>query len=261
MNKAYPLGQTGYLFDLNGLRVVVDPYLTDSVADQFGEALRRQSRPTLEAEELTEVSWVLVTHAHLDHADPASLAAVAKASSAAVFVIPYECESILLDTGITASRIRIVTAGDVIELGGGATLTVIPAAHTERERDELGRDRYLGFYLKTAEVAIYHAGDTIPHEDLFRSLEGLVVDFAFLPVNERNFFRHKAGIVGNMTPREAFAFAEEIKARVLVPTHWDLFAPNSTFPWEVECLYGVQRPSFTLTFMPSGACYALSAGK
>jgi hypothetical protein len=35
------------------------------------------------------------------------------------------------------------------------------------------------------------------------------IDVAFLPMNERSFFRKRRGIIGNMSVREAFAMAAE----------------------------------------------------
>lgn len=257
MVKVYPLGQVGYLFDLGDVRIVIDPYLTDSVADQFGESLRRMSQPTLAASEMTGVAWVLLTHAHLDHADPASLAALAAVSPAARFIAPYECMPILAAAGIALDRIKIVTAGECVSVSDQSHIRATPAAHTALETDASGRCRYLGYYITTPAIRIFHAGDTIAHEAIFESLNGCPVDYAFLPVNECNYFRAAAGIVGNMTPREAFGFAERICARTLVPTHWDLFASNSTFPWELEALFSALKPDFQLRFLSCGAAYHL----
>ncbi len=255
--RIYPLGQVGYLFDFDGVRIVIDPYLTDSVADQFGEPLRRMSQPTLAAESLTGVSLVLLTHAHLDHTDPVSLAALFAASPKARFVAPYECIPILISSGIPAAQLSLVSAGDSLPAVDELRIRAVPAAHTELETDTEGRSRYLGYYLETPSLCLYHAGDTIPHDAIFSALEGRRIDYAFLPVNECNFFRARAGIVGNMTSREAFAMAERLGVRHLVPTHWDLFAPNSTYPWEVEALHTAMKPSFGLRFMPCGAAYSL----
>ncbi|RRJ94449.1 MBL fold metallo-hydrolase [Opitutaceae bacterium TAV4] len=255
--RVYPLGQVGYLFEFNNIRIVIDPYLTDSVAEQFGASLRRLCLSTLAPSELTAVSWVLLTHAHLDHTDPKSLAALWVASPEVRFAAPYECHELLESIGVPASHLVLVSAGDVISLAENLRVRTIPAAHTEMETDATGRSRYVGYYIESKFAGIYHAGDTIPHEAIFAALEGARIDYAFLPVNECNLFKIRNGIVGNMTPREAFSFAERIGARRLVPTHWDLFAPNCTFPWEIEALYAALRPPFELRFMPCGSVHLL----
>ncbi|MGH2708602.1 MAG: MBL fold metallo-hydrolase, partial [Actinomycetota bacterium] len=87
---------------------------------------------------------------------------------------------------------------------------------------------------------------------LLAVLRGLgPIDVAFLPVNERSFFRKRRGIIGNMSVREAFAMAAEIGVRTLVPMHWDMFAPNSVFREEIELVYGRLSPPFALSLHPA----------
>lgn len=252
-----PLGQVGYLFDFDGYRIVIDPYLTDSVAEQFGEELRRLCQPTIPAAECLDVKWILLTHAHLDHTDPASLSGLLRASPEAMIMAPADCLAVLQTIPQCAGKIRVVDAGEKISLTDDILITIIPAAHTALEYDDQGRCRYIGYHLQANGLGIYHAGDTIPHQKIVDSLKNLPIDYAFLPVNERNYFRDQKGIVGNMTVREAFEFAEVIKAATLVPTHWDLFAPNSTFSWEVVNLHAATRPDVKLQFMPTGTTYAI----
>jgi L-ascorbate metabolism protein UlaG (beta-lactamase superfamily) len=252
----YPLGQVGYLFEKNGARILIDPYLTDSVADNFGAALRRRFAPTLSAGALVDVDWVLLTHAHMDHADAASLASIRASSPRARFLCAYEAEPIVLAAGVPPLQVTRAS-GQVVPGAGGVVFHTIPAAHTALERNAANELRYVGFLLQWDDLTIYHAGDTIPHAEIFSALAGRLIDYAFLPVNERNYFRDAAGIVGNMSAREAFEFARVIGARTLIPTHWDLFEPNGAFPWEVEALHQALNPPFALRFLPCGAVYRL----
>jgi len=71
-----------------------------------------------------------------------------------------------------------------------------------------------------------------------------------MPVNERNFYREKRGIVGNMSVREAFQMATDIGVKTLVPTHWDMFAPNSVYKEELNLLYELMRPPFEMRLDP-----------
>ena len=76
------------------------------------------------------------------------------------------------------------------------------------------------------------------------------IDVAFIPVNERNFYREKRGIIGNMSVREAFQMAADIGVKTLVPTHWDMFAPNSVYKEELDLLYKLMRPPFEMRIDP-----------
>jgi len=257
--KIQALGQAGFLIQAAGVRLVVDPYLSDSVAEQFGPALTRQIPIVVSPDELGDVQWILLTHAHLDHSDPATLRPLAAASPQAKFMAPYESRAVLAGIGLGGREILPPTT-DWLELTPGLDIRAVPAAHTELERDGAGEWRYVGYLLRVGGMMVYHAGDTIPHREIFADLAGERIDWAFLPVNERNYYRDRDGIVGNMSVREAFQMAADLGVRTLVPIHWDLFAPNRTHPAEIELLHQLERPPFALEILPAGAERALDTG-
>jgi len=253
-----PLGQVGYRFQFGETVVYVDPYLSDAAAEQFGEALRRQVPAPLAPHAVTDAQWVLLTHAHLDHADPATLGPLAKASPQARFVCTWETEPILRGVGVSADRIEPATERWQ-PLGPGLQFCAVPAAHLTLDRDAHGQLRFAGYLFRCAGLLLYHAGDTIPHPEIFAALkqEG-PPDWAFIPVNERNWFRDRAGIIGNMSVREAFQFAAELGVKNFVPTHWDLFAPNSTSVAEIELHYREMKPPFALRLLPVGGARVIT---
>jgi len=250
--KIQALGQAGFVIEAAGVRLVIDPYLSDSVAEQFGPALTRQIPIVVFPEKLDDVQWILLTHAHLDHTDPATLRPLAAASPRAKFIAPYESRAVLADIGLGEREI-LAPPTEWLELAAGFAIRAVPAAHTELERDAAGECRYVGYLLRFGGVVIYHAGDTIPHPEIFANLADERIDWAFLPVNERNFYRDRDGIVGNMSVREAFQMAADLGVRTLVPIHWDLFAPNCTPIAEIELLHQLEQPPFTLELLPAGA--------
>ncbi len=253
--QATPSGQVGYRFCFGNSVIYIDPYLTDYVADRFGAHLKRRVPSPFRPEEVRDAQWVFITHAHEDHTDPTTLAPISKASPACRFVCTYETESILIQAGISRSRISLAEE-NWVQLTEGLSVKTVPAAHTNLERNEKGQLRYAGFLFRHNGKLFYHAGDTIPHPEIFQSIkaEG-AVDYAFLPVNERNFFRDQKGIIGNMSIREAFEMAAELKTKVLIPTHWDLFEPNCVFPEEIEFLHKKLAPNFSLQISPVGQSY------
>lgn len=257
--RATALGQVGYLFELAGMRLLIDPYLTDSVAETYGAHLRRLAWPQIGPADLAGIDWVLLTHAHLDHADPDSLRTVFGQSPGAHVLCPYEVTPIAIAAGARPAAVVVAEEIGWRDLGSDLSVKVIPAAHTAIERNEIGQPRYVGFLLKGHGTTLYHAGDTIPHPEIFSALKGERIDFGFLPVNERNFFRDEAGIVGNMTVREAFEMADRLGVATLVPTHWDLFAPNSTTLWEIEALHSHLKPSCRLRVLRCGEVQSLEA--
>ena len=107
----------------------------------------------------------------------------------------------------------------------------------------------VGYLMKFANIKVYHAGDTSLSAEVIESVKKFGrVDIGMIPVNEKNYMRDKAGIIGNMTVREAFYFAETLGVRTLFPTHWDMFEINQVYKEEIELLYSKLNPDFCLEF-------------
>jgi L-ascorbate metabolism protein UlaG (beta-lactamase superfamily) len=233
-----------------GSVLYMDPYLTDNVAAIEGPELARRFPPPMKPGEVGDADWIAITHIHLDHCDLESLVPMSVASPRSRFVCPNECGKALLAAGI--ARERIVTAPENwLQLGDSLSLIAIPAAHPLVERDDEGFLRFVGYVLESAGRRFYHAGDTSPSREVIDAVAALSpIDTAFIPVNERNFYREMRGIIGNMTVREAFQLAGDLGVRTLVPTHWDMFAPNSVYREEIELLYRLMKPAFGMRIYP-----------
>lgn len=244
------LGQSGCRLSFPDCIVFLDPYLSNSVQVLDAADLKRLTPIPIRPENVTDADWVLLTHEHIDHCDPHTIPQLAAASPQAHFVGPQPVIDILCRCGITEARLHCAQE-HWQELSNGLELRALPAAHPEIVRDANGNLRCVGYLLDYNGQKIYLAGDTCVRQEIIEILicEG-PIHTAFLPVNEHNFFRERRGIVGNMSVREAFQFAEEINARNVVPVHWDMFAINETLPDEMWAIYRRMNPSFNLLINP-----------
>jgi L-ascorbate 6-phosphate lactonase len=219
------LGQSSFVLRAEGAALLVDPFL--SPRDD------RLVRPPDRPEAFAGVDAVLVTHEHYDHLDPDACRALANASSAARFTAPRPITDQLTDLGIGLERIVAMQPGDRAEVATSA-VTAVPACHGIHVSDAytLGRElsggdvRFLGYVIDIGGVRVYHAGDTIDFDGLADELRGLDVDVALLPINGRTPEREAQDIVGNLGPEDAVELAVRAGARVVVPTHYDMFAGN-----------------------------------
>ena len=64
-------------------------------------------------------------------------------------------------------------------------------------------------------------------EELVEALSGFTIDVGFLPINGRDIFRNRLGVVGNMNALEAADLAAHLKFDIVVPVHFDMYANNS----------------------------------
>jgi L-ascorbate 6-phosphate lactonase len=244
------LGQCGFRFQLGSTVVYTDPYLTNHVAEVEGQEMQRLRPVPIEPSSVSDADFVLVTHAHLDHCDLKTLLPLSFASTACRFVCPNEVAKLLRGAGIDSRRL-ILARENWIALGPQARVIPVPAAHPRIETDDEGYLRCVGYVMEWEGRRLYHGGDGSPDDLVFDRLSRLgPIDVAFIPVNERNFYRDKRGIIGNMSVREAFQMATDIGVKTLVPTHWDMFAPNSVYKEELILLYELMRPPFEMRLDP-----------
>lgn len=248
--KITALGQVGFIFENRDEKIIVDPYLSDYVSEIYGDHLKRQYNLDLEVLDLTNINLVLISHAHEDHCDPNSLRIINKLNNTHKIYGSYECAEIFSKNELDLSFFKEAFINGIPSLKN-FKFEVIPSAHTNIEYNEVGASRFLGFIIKVDNRIFYHAGDTIPDELISSKLPD-TIDYAFLPINERNYFRFRDGIIGNMSPKEALQWAKEINVKNLVPTHWDAFQPNSTYKEELEFLYNKENYEFNLIWIEAG---------
>src|SRR4051794_10052396 len=73
------LGQSGFIIKSAGVTVVIDPYLSEHLTAKYEATSRphvRMTRAPLRGAELTGVDYVLCTHKHSHHLDPATIPAL-----------------------------------------------------------------------------------------------------------------------------------------------------------------------------------------
>src|ERR1700761_9733892 len=69
------IGHSSFLLQVHGRKILVDPVFSKRLV-----VLRRQRRPGVLVEDLPPIDLVLLTHAHMDHLDMASLRRVIRAT-------------------------------------------------------------------------------------------------------------------------------------------------------------------------------------
>lgn len=222
------LGQAGFLLEAGPTSVLVDPYLSDSLAEKYRGTTYphvRLSPPPVDAASFTDLDVVLCTHRHTDHMDPATLRELAVASTC-TFVVPAAWVDHVVDLGIPRSRVTAAVEHVPFDLGRLHVHPVL-AAHEELERDVQGRSLYLGYVLELNSLRLFHSGDCVPFEGQVEHLAPLEIDVALLPINGRSAERRANGVPGNFHPLEAIDLVRAIDAPVLVAHHFGMFDFNT----------------------------------
>ncbi|MGC8561340.1 MAG: MBL fold metallo-hydrolase [Phycisphaerae bacterium] len=217
------LGQSGFVIKLAGKIIYLDVFFTPVPI--------RVVPPLLTAVQVDHADIICGTHDHLDHIDRPSWPALAKASPAAIFVVPELVRrSLIRDLGIPAGRLVGVDEKEPARIGP-ITIFAMPASHEFLDRDpKTGLHPFLGYVIQADGWTIYHAGDTCVYEGIHDKLRRFKPDVMLLPINGRDGRRLKSGCIGNMTFQEAVDLAGNIAPGLVAPIHYDMFKFNAQDP-------------------------------
>lgn len=234
------LGQAGFVIDIAGQRIIIDPYLSDSLAEKYRGTQRphiRMMPPPIAPEAIAHVDLICCTHAHTDHMDPATLPKLLAANAGAKLLAPRAmCQQAIERSGGDEARLALIDAGESLRLAAGLSITATRSAHETLERDAEGNHRFLGYCIRSGDLSLWHSGDCIPFAGLANDVKKLKPQIALLPVNGRRPELSLNGVPGNFTLTEALDVARSIGARTLVAHHYGLFDFNTIDPDDIDRL-------------------------
>ena len=248
------LGGAGFLISYRGTNVLVDPYLSYSVDKAIPNA--RWSRlypPPFEPRELSFADWVFISHDHLDHADPETVAPLSAANDSIVVVCGEAIAENVNSYG--AARVEALSCGEKRTFGA-ISATAIPAAHEEVHLDKNGEPAECGYIFGLGGMRIYHSGDSLVYDGLAQRVNG--ADVMLLPVNGNGFFRRAEDIVGNMDAYDAANLAMHCGARLLVPMHYDLYPGNFVPGAAVDAIIRAAAPELRFALPAVGEGWRIS---
>jgi L-ascorbate metabolism protein UlaG (beta-lactamase superfamily) len=231
------LGQSGFLLQWQGVHVLLDPYLSDSLTQKYSQTDKPHVRMTelvIDPAQLSFVDVVTSSHNHTDHLDAETVRPILAGNPGLKLVIAEANRTFVADRLGTDSAIPIgVDDSTTVEVSG-IRFFGVASAHETVERDELGRARFLGYVLQFGDWVVYHSGDTIRYPEMAEKLRSFGVHIALLPINGRAPERR---VAGNLSGPEAAQLAKDIGARMVIPCHFEMFEFNTASPDEfvTEC--------------------------
>jgi L-ascorbate metabolism protein UlaG (beta-lactamase superfamily) len=226
------LGQGGFLVETTDTRLMIDPYLSDSLARKYaGHEFphTRMMPPPFEPKDVRSVDAVLCSHRHTDHMDAETLLPIQANCPCCRFVIPRAEREHAVGIGLEPERLICMNAGEKANLGP-LTVAAVPAAHEEVVLTAAGEYHHLGYVLMFDDLRLYHSGDCVPTPGLAETLEYMSIDVALLPVNGRDEYRASRGIAGNFTFDEAVELCRQAGIPAMVAHHWGMFGFNTVDP-------------------------------
>ncbi len=213
------LGHSSFLLQVGGKNVLVDPVFSTRLI-----VLRRQRRPGVLVRDLPPIDLVLVTHAHMDHLDKASLRRVVRATRrvsgvAPEIVVPEGVADLVEWMGF--ERVHTMRWWQEIQVQG-LRVTMTPCQHWGAR---MFRDTHRGFggyeiAPLTGGLSVYHSGDTAYFAGFKEIGERLRPGVALLPIGA--YFPDTYRSV-HTSPEEAVRGFQECGAKWMIPMHFGTF--------------------------------------
>ena len=206
------IGQSGYILDTEDFRLVIDPYLSNSI--EYEQGLKRLVPIPVDIENL-HPDFVYCTHNHLDHFDPQTILQITEAYPLCKIIGPASVIEHANRLKVNSKNTILLNAYENLTLGK-LKLSATPAFHTDPFST--------GLLVEHESRIVYFSGDTA----YFPELAGLItrmavskLDFVFVCIN---------GKLGNMNTDDALSFALELNPKTVIPNHYGMFAENTADP-------------------------------
>ena len=209
------LGHATVLINFYGTWMLTDPALGRRVGLRVAPGVtlgpRRLVEPALTVRELPPLDAVLVSHAHMDHCDLASLRKLPRETRAVV-------QRGNLDLVRRFRRADELAWGQSTEVAGARVESVEVNHWGARKLTDRGRG-YGGFLVEKNGRALVFGGDTA-YTQAFTRLRGRdsEIALAILPIGAYDPY-----INAHANPEQAWAMSRQMGARFLLPMHHSTF--------------------------------------
>ena len=199
--KIIYLGQAGLLFEKNGFKIMIDPYLSNSVEKINPKNFRRVSVDESFFEIKPDV--MIFTHNHLDHYDPETVKYFIKENSDILVLAPKSVWDEVRKIGGNNNYVLFNRHTSWTE--NGIKFTAVKAEHSDITP--------IGVIIDDSEKKYYITGDTLYNEEIFEDIPEDIYAL-FLPIN---------GVGNNMNMIDAVRFAKKVNAKKTIPIHIGMF--------------------------------------
>lgn len=224
-------GLQGFFRGIGDLKItLIDPVL-EPIYSSDGTR-RTHFDPPFSASDDFCVDAVFCTHNHLDHFQPDTICKLAVSHPQVCFFVPAGILDEISEV-ITPFSDRVVglRQDQQLTLFPDISVTTVAVPHDSYQTDSSGNEKALGYAFHCGDTTILHCGDAVATQRLVKEVREIgSIQLAFLPINGRDWVRESKNIIGNMTPREAALFAQEIQCQTVIPTHYDMMYGNEEDP-------------------------------
>lgn len=206
---------------------------------------------------IKEVDALVVTHIHSDHLDVNTAAAVHQNCPEAKFIGPQEVVNTWLGWGIPKEKTIVVRPGDQVTLKSIKIValeafdrTALITCPDEKQTlaGEMPQDMAeiaVNYLFETSGGTIYHAGDSHYSNKFADHGNRYKVDVCLGAYGE-----NPRGVTDKVTSVDMLRMAESLKAKVVIPVHYDIWSNFMADPKEITLLWKMKKDRLNYEFKP-----------
>ncbi|MCL2076734.1 MAG: MBL fold metallo-hydrolase [Betaproteobacteria bacterium] len=221
----YWLGHSSLIIELDGLRFMVDPVLSN--AAPIPGIIRRYIDAPIQSKDLPHLDYVLITHDHYDHLEYAAIRALRKRPDTR-FIVPYGVGAHLKKWGVPDERIHEIGWSETFQAGNVSITSEETIHYSGRTYGRRNTTLWTAYVMKGKESSLFISGDA-GYSGHFKEIGERHGSFrlAFLDSDAWNPGWPKT----HLFPEEVIRAYHDLRAETLVPVHWGVFALGR-HPWD-----------------------------
>jgi L-ascorbate metabolism protein UlaG (beta-lactamase superfamily) len=216
--KAIWFGHSSVLLEIEGVRIMTDPVLSENVSPvPFLYGVKRMHPPPIALRNLSHIDAVLISHDHYDHLDMGTVKHLA--AQGTQFYVGLGVGAHLERWGVPVAQIHEMDWWESIFLKG-LSIHCTPARHYSGRKGMNNPTLWASWVIKGAEHSVYYSGDT-GYANHFREIRKRFGDMDLTLM--------KVGAYGetwldiHMDPESAVRAQKDLGGKVLLPVHWATF--------------------------------------
>ena len=214
------IGHSTFLIKKNNLVILTDPVFSERASPFKRLGPKRLIPPAISLNELPKIDVVTISHNHYDHLDIRSLKKLSKLNPNLIFLIPKGDIDIFNKKNI--GNVKEFVWWEEISIDN-FIFTFTPVQHwSARGLFDRNESLWGGWFIKSNDYSLYHAGDTGYSNDFIETQKRLgSPKYAFLPIGAYDPEWFMAA--SHVNPEDSIRIMKDLGAEFSFGMHWGTF--------------------------------------
>jgi len=210
--QVWMIGHATILINMYGTIILTDPVLA-----RWLPIPRRRILPGYEALDLPQIDYCILSHAHQDHFNVATLKKLRKKIKH--LILPKNCRDLI--KGINFKKITVLRWMEIFQ-NNEIKISSYQTKHWGKRYPWQKIKRGFNSYVfEKRNKSVYFAGDTAYGKTFRKIGKSKKIDIALLPIGA--YGKDQEDNNYHMNPEDALRAFSDLKAKYLIPIHWGNF--------------------------------------